>query len=82
MPVIQVHTLELMEDQKKIIAQKFTKILSELTKVPEERIYVLFGNYSLDSIAAGGHLVSEFPPGPDDFTIKYTDDLKKGLIKK
>lgn len=78
MPVIQVHCLELMESQKRVIAQKFTQILSEQTKVPEERIYVLFGNYGLDSIAAGGHLVSEQPPGPDDFTIKYTDDLKKG----
>ena len=82
MPVIQVHTLELTEEQKKTIAQKYTKILSDLTKVPEERIYVLFGNYGLDSIAAGGHLVSEFPPGPDDFIIKYTEDLKKSKGKK
>jgi len=78
MPVITVNTLELMESQKREIAQKFTKILSESTKVPEERIYVLFNGYPLDGIAAGGHLVSEFPPGPDDFIIKYTDDLKKG----
>jgi phenylpyruvate tautomerase PptA (4-oxalocrotonate tautomerase family) len=78
MPVITVNTLELMESQKREIAQKFTKILSDCTKVPEERIYVLFNGYALDGIAAGGHLVSEFPPGPDDFIIKYTDDLKKG----
>ncbi|EKD83038.1 MAG: hypothetical protein ACD_39C00924G0003 [uncultured bacterium] len=82
MPVIQVHTLALMEEQKKDIAKKFTKILSDSTKVPEERIYVMFSGYELDGIAAGGHLVSEFPPGPDDFIIQYTDDLKKGKIKK
>ena len=80
MPVITVNTLELMESQKREIAQKFTKILSESTKVPEERIYVLFNSYPLDGIAAGGHLVSEYPPGPDDFIIKYTDDLKKRKI--
>ena len=82
MPVISVHTLELLEEQKKDIAQKFTKILSESTKVPEERIYVFFSGYGLDGIAAGGHLVSESPPGPDDFNIKYCDDLKKGKIQQ
>ncbi|MBU1105310.1 MAG: tautomerase family protein [Candidatus Riflebacteria bacterium] len=82
MPVIQVHTLALMEEQKKDIAKKFTKILSDSTKVPEDRIYVLFSGYELAGIAAGGHLVSETPPGPDDFNIQYTDDLKKGKIKK
>jgi len=42
MPVIMIHTLELTEEQKKRIAKKYTKILSEETNVPEERIYAFF----------------------------------------
>ncbi len=77
MPVIQISTLELTDEQKMDIASKFTKILSDSTKVPEDRIYCMFHDFPLNSIAAGGHLVSEFPPGPDDFNIKYTAELKK-----
>jgi len=81
MPVIQISTLELTEEQKMDIARKFTRILSDSTKVPEERIYCLFHDFPLQSIAMGGHLVSETPPGPDDYNIKYTAELKKKLKK-
>ena len=56
MPVIMIHTLELTEEQKKVIAKKYTKILSDLTNVPEDRIYCFFSGYPLDDIAAGGVL--------------------------
>jgi len=61
MPVIMIHTLELTEEQKKRIAKKYTKILSEETNVPEERIYAFFAGYSIEDIAAGGVLNSELP---------------------
>jgi 4-oxalocrotonate tautomerase len=78
MPVIMVHSLELTEEQKKIMAQQYTKILSDLTNVPEERIYCLFSGYPLDSIAAGGVLNSEMPVEVlKQFNIKYTEDLKE-----
>lgn len=79
MPVIMVHTLELRDEDKMIIAQKYTQILADLTKVPPEKIYVLFNGYPLEGIATGGHLVAEYPVGPNDFNIKYTENLKKGM---
>ena len=76
MPVITVNALELLEEQKKIIARKYTDILAEQTKVPPERIYVFFGGYPLDGIAAGGVLNSEIPPEIlKQFVIKYTAEM-------
>ncbi len=83
MPVIMIHTLELMEEQKKRIAKKYTKILSEETNVPEERIYTFFSGYSIEDIAAGGVLNSELPPEIlKQFNIKYSEELKKIDKKK
>ena len=61
MPVIMIHTLELLEEQKKVIAKKYTEILAELTNVPPDRIYVFFSGYPLEGIAAGGVLNSDVP---------------------
>jgi 4-oxalocrotonate tautomerase len=78
MPVITVNTLELTDEQKRTVAKKYTAILSELTKVPEERIYVFFNSYPLDGIAAGGVLNSDLDPSIlENFVIKYTEELKK-----
>lgn len=77
MPVIMIHTLELLEEQKKVIAQKYTEILAEQTKVPPERIYVFFGGYPLDGIAAGGVLNSDVPASAlAQFVTKYTAELQ------
>jgi len=72
-PVIMVHSLELLEEQKKEIAKKYTEILSEQTKVPADRIYVFFSGYPLDSISAGGVLNSDLPREVlEQFVIKET----------
>ena len=63
------------------IARQFTKTLVDVTRCPEERIYCFFHDYPLNSIAVAGKLVSESPPGPDDFDIKYTTELRKKLCK-
>ncbi len=77
MPVITVSALELTDEQKKIIARKYTSVLSELTRVPEERIYVFFNMYDLDEIAAGGVLNSELDPSIlEQFNIKWSEDRK------
>jgi phenylpyruvate tautomerase PptA (4-oxalocrotonate tautomerase family) len=74
MPVIMIHSLELRDEQKRDIAQKFTQILSESTKVPESAIYIFFGDYPLQSIAAGGMLNSELPDEVlAQFDIKYNE---------
>ncbi|MEN8174731.1 MAG: tautomerase family protein [Pseudomonadota bacterium] len=62
MPAIIVNSLELTHEQKATVAKKFTAIFSELTHVPEDRIYVFFDGYSLDDAAKGGELFSDSPP--------------------
>jgi len=41
MPSIVIHSLELTDEQKEVIAEKFITTLSELTKVPKDRIYLV-----------------------------------------
>jgi 4-oxalocrotonate tautomerase len=62
MPAIVVNSLELTEAQKKRLAAEYTRLFSEVTKVPEDRIYVFFAGYPLADAAAGGRLFSEHPP--------------------
>lgn len=81
MPTIIVHTLELLEEQKRFLAEKYTNLLAETLQMPTDRIYVLFQGYELDSLAVNGHLISENPPSPDAWVSKYTADLKKALAE-
>lgn len=77
MPVIMVNALELTEGQKRIMAQKYTEVMSELTNVPPDRVYVFFNDYPLNGIAAGGVLNSDVPDSVlKQFKVKYTEDLK------
>lgn len=62
MPAITVQSLELRDSQKKILAERYTTILSELTNVPKDRIYVFFDGYTLDNCAKGDELFSKNPP--------------------
>ena len=62
MPAITIQSLELTDEQKKIVAEKFGSIFSELTKVPIDRIYIFFDGYTLDNAATNGVLFSENPP--------------------
>jgi len=62
MPVITIQSLELTQDQKKILAEKYIDILSEVTKVPKDRIYLFFDGYPLEDAACNGVLFSERPP--------------------
>ncbi|MDD3415558.1 MAG: hypothetical protein PHY47_16375 [Lachnospiraceae bacterium] len=62
MPAITVQSLELTEEQKKIIADKFITTFSEVTCVPKDRIYLFFDGYQLDEVATDGILFSTRPP--------------------
>jgi phenylpyruvate tautomerase PptA (4-oxalocrotonate tautomerase family) len=62
MPAITIQSLELRDDQKEILADKFTSLFSELTKVPKDRIYVFFAGYDLDNAASNGSLFRNHPP--------------------
>ena len=62
MPVITIQSLELTDEQKDILADKFITILSELTKVPKDRIYLFFDGYPLEDAACNGIRFSKNPP--------------------
>lgn len=78
MPAIVVHSIEMTDEQKKIIADKFISVMSEVTNVPKDRIYLFFDGYSLNNAATGGRLFSENPPAnakakfnSDEWSEKY-----------
>lgn len=62
MPTITIQSLELRDDQKKRLADEFIRILSEETKVPEDRIYLFFDGYKLEDVGCNRVLFSERPP--------------------
>jgi len=62
MPAIIVHSLELTDEQKEILADKYITIFSEISKVPKDRIYLFFDGYTLDNAACDGILFSKRPP--------------------
>ena len=62
MPAIIVHSLELTDEQKEVLADRYITIFSELTKVPKDRIYMFFNGYTLDNAATNGVLFSKNPP--------------------
>jgi len=61
MPAITIQSIELRDEQKEIMAEKFTALFSELTNVPQDRIYVFFDGYSLDNVAKGKEMFSKNP---------------------
>ena len=62
MPAIVVHSLELTDEQKEILADKYITIFSEVSNVPKDRIYLFFDGYTLDNAACDGILFSKRPP--------------------
>jgi phenylpyruvate tautomerase PptA (4-oxalocrotonate tautomerase family) len=61
-PAIIVNSLELTDDQKRVLADTFTRAFSDETKVPMDRIYVFFQGCPLSDAAAGGRLFADHPP--------------------
>lgn len=62
MPAIVVHSIEMTDKQKAIVAEKFISTMSEVTGVPKDRIYMFFNGYDLNDVVIGGKLCSENPP--------------------
>ena len=62
MPAIIVNSLELTQDQKRVMAREFAALFSRQTGVPEDRIYIFFQGYPLEDAAKGGDLFSDHPP--------------------
>jgi tautomerase enzyme len=62
MPAIVINSIEMTDEQKRIIADKFISAFSEVTNVPKDRIYLFFNGYDLNEAATGGMLFSDNPP--------------------
>jgi len=62
MPAITIQSLEFTEAQKEILADKIANIVTEVSGVPKDRIYIFFDGYPLDSAAVNGKLFSKNPP--------------------
>ena len=62
MPAIIIHSIEMTDEQKKIIADKFLSAFSEVSNVPKDRIYLFVNGSNLNDAATGGKLFSENPP--------------------
>jgi phenylpyruvate tautomerase PptA (4-oxalocrotonate tautomerase family) len=62
MPAITIQSLELTDEQKDILADKYISLFSEITNVPKDRIYIFFDGYPLDSAGTGGIVFSRRPP--------------------
>lgn len=62
MPAITIQSIELTDEQKQILAEKYVTTFSELTKVPKDRIYIFFDGYTLDNVGTGGILFASKPP--------------------
>jgi 4-oxalocrotonate tautomerase len=62
MPAIIIHSIEMTDEQKAIVAEKFISTFSEVTNVPKDRIYLFFNGYGLNECGTGGKLLSEVPP--------------------
>ncbi|MBR4809977.1 MAG: hypothetical protein IK031_06835 [Bacteroidales bacterium] len=62
MPAIIIHSIEMTDEQKKVVADKFISVFSEVTNVPKDRIYLFFNGYGLNECGTGGKLFSECPP--------------------
>lgn len=62
MPAIIINSIEMTDEQKKVIADKFITTFSEVTNVPKDRIYLFFQGYGLNEVATNGKLFSDLPP--------------------
>jgi phenylpyruvate tautomerase PptA (4-oxalocrotonate tautomerase family) len=62
MPAITIQSLELTDDQKAVIADKYVSIFSELTNVPKDRIYIFFDGYTPDNVGTNGVVFSKNLP--------------------
>lgn len=58
-PVITLELLEQTKEKKIEITKKITKLVSELTVIPENQIIVFIKENSTDNVSVGGTLLSE-----------------------
>jgi 4-oxalocrotonate tautomerase len=63
MPVITVDGPKLTKEQKAELVRSFTKVASEIIKLPEQAFIVLIQERERDNVGVGGVLLSDKEPG-------------------
>lgn len=58
MPVITIEAAKMEKAQKEALIQNFTKLGSEILKIPEQAFVVLLKENSADNIGTGGEMLS------------------------
>ena len=59
MPVITFEAASLTKEQKRQVAEGFTKVASDATGIPEGAFYVFIKENDGDNVAVGGKLLSD-----------------------
>ncbi len=59
MPLITMKIAPIPKEQKTELAQKMTRLASEITGIPEPAFTMFVEEYSTENIAVGGKLLSE-----------------------
>lgn len=59
MPVITFEAASLTKEQKREVAEGFTRVASEATGIPEGAFYVFIKENEGDNVAVGGKLLSD-----------------------
>lgn len=64
MPIIYIDGPKLTREQKAVLVKEFTRIASEVTKIPEKSFIVLLEERERDNVGVGGVLLSDRQPTP------------------
>ena len=59
MPVITFETSPITKEQKRKVAEGFTKVASEATGIPADAFYVFIKENGPDNVSVGGKLLSD-----------------------
>lgn len=58
-PIIVLEGPKLSKEQKRMLVKEFTKIASEITRIPEQAFIVSIKENDQDNVGVGGVLLSE-----------------------
>jgi 4-oxalocrotonate tautomerase len=59
MPLITIEGPQLSKEQKRQLVETFTKVASDVTKIPEQGFVVLIKENNQDNVGVGGTLLSD-----------------------
>jgi len=81
MPAIIIHSIEMTDEQKKVVADKFISTFSEVTNVPKDRIYLFFNGYDLNECGTEANCFPRFRQEVHTPSSMPTSGKGKGKVK-